>query len=91
VEEILRTADRIKYDIINWLDAPQDPAAQALQKEMQSLNNDIRQHKSAQSLEARVRTLQSMVQNLTPEVMSSQDSEELYRTLEDLRQEVRKV
>jgi polyhydroxyalkanoate synthesis regulator phasin len=70
-----------------------DPAAQNLRQQMQHLEDDVQSRKSPRDIEARIKQIQSAVQQASSSgtLINYSYADEFHDNLEDLRQQVRQM
>jgi hypothetical protein len=91
MENILRKVTSMQFRVRDVLDQPNHADAQALNREIQNLVNEVKAKRGMASLDDRIKRIDQILSRIPGDVMDSGDSDEFRDTCQDLRQDIRKL
>lgn len=92
MDELHSQAKHIQNKLINYIDMPQHPTAQAINRDIDKLILDIRAKKHPLSIENRVKDLIRHIESFVDDtVMDFRHADELLKNFSEMRQQLRKI
>lgn len=90
-EEHVRKAERMRGSLKDYLDQPNHAQARQAMQHLDVLIGDLKQKKSRETIDSRLRTLIAHLQRVEEEVMDFQHSNLLVGLCEDMRSSARNL
>lgn len=90
-DQVLRQAERIRGSLKDYLDQPNHSQARQVQQQVEGLISDIKQKKSRETIDNRLKSAISSLERVEEEVMDFHHSNQLKSWCEDMRRETRNL
>ena len=90
-DQLAKQAERVRNNLRDLLDQPDHSQARSVRQHVEALISELKQKKSRETIDSRLKTLISNLERVEEEVMDFRHSNQLKGLCEDMRRETQKL